>query len=204
MGVLDEARDLVFLVGHHHLCEEGCEGQLTECHARGHALFRALRSDPGERVARARRRSTSEQRPQVREPVGNSVDGVGECHGPIAVYRAGMTAGLDQQGNVRVGSKTRGSGMTAFDPKRTLTCSLLAALVPRRPMGTHHGQAQGQSTIRNGRKPRDRARHSAPRRARWSAHCHRCENNRAAPQAAWDDLYGGQRDSAIQLRGESR
>ena len=65
MGVDDEPRHLVGLVGNHLLGEEGRERQVGERELRRHALLAGLGRDAGEQVAAAQRRGLGQQRLEI-------------------------------------------------------------------------------------------------------------------------------------------
>ena len=75
VGVDDEARDLVGLVGDHRLVEKAAQRQVGEGHLGGDVLRRARRGDAGEHVAGAGRSRLGEQVLQVGEDVGRAAAG---------------------------------------------------------------------------------------------------------------------------------
>ncbi len=74
MGVDDEARHLVVLIGDDRLTEEMREWHVGERHLRCHPLLRGRGGNAGQAVARARRRRLGEQGFQIGEAVARPLD----------------------------------------------------------------------------------------------------------------------------------
>jgi hypothetical protein len=82
VGIDDQARDLVGLVGHHGLVQEGGQRQVGQGHLRRHPFLGAAGGNAGQVVARARRGRLRQQLTQAGEGVGTAADKVGDlAHG---------------------------------------------------------------------------------------------------------------------------
>ena len=71
VAVDDEARHVAAFIGNERLGEEPLQRHIRERHLGGDVLLGVAGRDPGEHVARARRRRFAHQLLQVREPVGD-------------------------------------------------------------------------------------------------------------------------------------
>ena len=84
MGIEDQPGDFIVLVGDHGFVQELLQrnvGKRNPC--RDHR-FGAVGCDPGETIARARRRGLGQEIAQVIEDIGGGIDGVAIGHGGSA------------------------------------------------------------------------------------------------------------------------
>ena len=80
MSVEDKAGDLIGFIGDDRFIDKGGEGQIGEGHLGGDALDGATRGNAGEFVASTRRCRFSEQVLEIKEGIGDAVDGVAQSH----------------------------------------------------------------------------------------------------------------------------
>src|SRR6059058_4322016 len=95
MGVDDQTRDFVVLVGNDGFMQELFQGNVGQRDPRRDHLLRAFGCDPRQAVAGPRRRGLGQQIEQIFEDVAGGIDGVAVDHGgsrPAAPYALWLPA----------------------------------------------------------------------------------------------------------------